>query len=87
PLEEAIKSWKVVSVFKNEATVTDIKTRETFFLYTNKQDEARIVRYRNVDMEIKLDSINEDEFKATFRYDGPQGTQRFSIGMFDQPSQ
>ncbi|MGF1573312.1 MAG: hypothetical protein ACFCU1_09590 [Sumerlaeia bacterium] len=85
PLDEALKSWKVLSVYKNEATVTDIRTRDTFFMYTDRSDETRIVRHRNVDMEIKLESINDDEFSATFRYDGPAGVQRYKLGMFDQP--
>lgn len=85
PLDEALKSWKVLSVYKNEATVKDIRTNDTFFMYTDKRDETRIVRYRNVDMEIKLESINEDEFSATFLYEGPAGAQRYKLGMFDQP--
>lgn len=87
PLEDAIKSWKILSVYKTEATVTDIRTRDTFLMYTTETDSTKMVRHRNTDMEIKLESINDDDFTATFRYDGPAGVQRFTKGMFDKPSE
>lgn len=83
PIEEALKSWKINGIVSGVVFIQDARTRNDFFMDIDDPNDVQIVRYRNTDMDIKLKSIDDIYFTATFSYTGPQGEQTHTIGMFD----
>ncbi|MDK2971026.1 MAG: hypothetical protein PWP23_781 [Candidatus Sumerlaeota bacterium] len=84
-LEEAIKQWNIKGIVKGIVFIEDPRTREEFFM--DMDDPATLtktVRHKNEDVVVKLDSINEITFEATFSYTGRNGKQEVTRGMFDE---
>ncbi len=83
-LKDAILAWKVKAIAGTLVIVEDPRTRDEFVMDLTKKDEPKITRYRNIEMPIYLDSIDSQNYKATFKYTSSQGAQTVTKGMFDE---
>jgi len=84
-LAEAIKTWKLDGVAKGLVFVSDKQSKEEWIM--TMKDPASLKktkRFKNEDMEIILESVDAIQMTATFVYEGKQGKQTLTKGMFDE---
>lgn len=81
PLAEVIQPWKVNGIGTDSVFLTDTRTRKEWTMFVGNEE---VVRFGNVDVPVKLKKIDLMEFKAVFSFQGAQGEQTVSRGMFDE---
>lgn len=84
-LDEAIKQWKIKGITSGIVFIEDPRTREDFFMdIDDATNRTKTIRFRNEDMVVKLDSLDEINLSATFSYTGRQGKQTVTRSMFEE---
>ena len=84
-LKEAIANWRVMGVANGIVFLEDTRSKDEWFMDVDDRSTlTKRIRFQNVDMEVKLKSLDEINLTATFRWEGindpPQEETR---GMFE----
>lgn len=84
PLDEAIKQWAIKGLLKGIVLIEDPRTRDEFHMDMDDPSTiTKTVRFKNEDMVIQLESIDDINMTATFSYTGRRGKQTVTRGMFE----